>query len=68
LNDPDHRADVVENVRVRVIHVFPLGNGEEAPVALQGFLHGLYGPGSTGGYGYRYAGIDDRIPEGKNRE
>jgi hypothetical protein len=51
-----------------IVNVFPLSNGEESPVAFQGFLYCLNRSRASSRNGNRNSGIDHRVPKGKYRE
>jgi hypothetical protein len=41
LYDPHHCPDVVEYVRMGIVHIFALGDSEQSPIAFQGLLYCL---------------------------
>ena len=63
LNYPHDRASRVEHLGVGVVLVAVLRDGEEAPVSVQRFLHGLdrAGPASRNRHGH--AGVHDRVAQ-----
>jgi hypothetical protein len=68
LDDPHHRPDVIEDVGVGIVHVFPLGYGKKPTVTFQGFLNRLYRARPPRRDRNRNPGIDHSVPEGEYRE
>ena len=68
LDDANHRADVVQNLRVGLVYVLPLGNREKSTISVQGFLYGLHRSDALGRYRYGDSGIDHRVPKRKDRQ
>jgi hypothetical protein len=64
LDDPHHRPNGVQDLRMGVIHVLPLRHGEESPVAFQSFLNRLDRSRTPSRNRYRDPGINHRIPKG----
>jgi hypothetical protein len=63
LDDAHHRADIVQVLRRRIVHVLPMSHREDAPIAVQGFLDRLYSARPTGRNGHGHTGIHDGVAE-----
>jgi len=68
LDDANHGTDVVQDLRVRLVYVLPLGNREKSTISVQGFLYGIHRSDAPGRYRYGDSGIDYRVPKRKNRQ
>jgi hypothetical protein len=66
LDDADDRADRVQILGRGVVHVLALRDREEAPIAVERFLHGLHGARSAGRDRHGDPGIHDGIAQGKH--
>jgi hypothetical protein len=63
LNDSNNGADLVEDVRHRIVHVLALCDREESTVAVERRLNGFDGSGAPRGDGDRDTGVHDGIAQ-----